>query len=312
MTTPANRRPTDAEGVDAVPDAGVVHGSGCPEAGATTSANRVLDAAVRAVARRGPGTLAVAVRGDGITYGHADDVRLPLASTGKVLLLAETARQIDAGTLDPAETVDVRPEDVCGGTGLLAALTARRWPVGDLAVLVAAVSDNTATNALLRRIGRDTVNAGAAELGVHDTTLLDRIRDTRGPTDPPTFALGTAGDLAALAARAGAGTLWSPGASALVLRWLRGNTDHTLVPALLPHDPYDDGVPDAAAPGDVWIAAKTGTDTGVRAEVGVLVASRRIGYAVIAVGEAGTEPGLVGALRETGLALARHAGGWLG
>jgi beta-lactamase class A len=271
-----------------------------------------LDAAVRAVARRSPGTLAVAVRGEGLAYGHADGERLTLASTGKLVLLAETARRIDDGTLDPAEPVEVRADEVCGGTGLLTALTARRWPVADLAVLVAAVSDNTATNALLRHVGRDAVNAGAAALGARDTVVLDRIRDERGPADPPAFAVGTAGDLAGLAARVGAGTLWTPGASALVLRWLSGNTDHTLVPALLPHDPYQLDRPTAPAPADVWVAAKTGTDTGVRAEVGVMIARRRVGYAVIAVGEPGTEPGLVGALRETGLALARHAAGWLG
>jgi len=276
---------------------------------ASDAGTGALDAAVRAVAQHSPGTLAVAVRGAGIDYGYADRERLPLASTGKLLLLAETARRIDAGTLDPAEPVPVRDEDVCGGTGLLPALTARTWPVADLAVLVAAVSDNTATNALLRHVGVDAVNAGAAALGAPDTAVLDRIRDERGPADPPTFAVGTAADLAGLASRVADGTLWTPGASALVLRWLRGNTDHTLVPALLPHDPYQVGPP---APADVWVAAKTGTDTGVRAETGVLIASRRIGYAVLAVGEPGTEPGLVGALRETGLALARHAAGWLG
>lgn len=271
-----------------------------------------LDGAVRGIARRSPGTLAVAVRGEGVAYGHADDERLTLASTGKLLLLAETARRIDDGTLDPAGTVEVRDDEVCGGSGLLAALTARRWPVADLAVLVAAVSDNTATNALLRHVGRDAVNAGAVALGVRDTEVLDRIRDERGPADPPAFALGTASDLAGLAARIGDGTLGTPGASELVLRWLTGNTDHTLVPALLPHDPYQLARPAGPAPGDVWVAAKTGSDSGVRAEVGVMIASRRVGYAVIAVGEPGTEPGLVGALRETGLALARHAAGWLG
>ncbi|MFD2351767.1 serine hydrolase [Nonomuraea ferruginea] len=113
-----------------------------------------------------------------------EDVELPLASVGKVLLLAEVAMGIDGGVLDPDEPVSLHDDDYCGGSGLLPGLSARTWTVGDLALLTASVSDNTATNALLRRIGLDRVNAAAAALGLTHTRLLDRIREPRGPEHP--------------------------------------------------------------------------------------------------------------------------------
>ncbi|MEU8270380.1 serine hydrolase, partial [Sphaerisporangium sp. NPDC049002] len=90
-----------------------------------------------------PGTLAVSVPG---LLALNEDVELPLASAGKLLLLAEVARSVAAGSLDPAEPVTLLDEDYRGGSGLLVGLSARRWTVADLALLTAAVSDNTATN----------------------------------------------------------------------------------------------------------------------------------------------------------------------
>jgi beta-lactamase class A len=302
-----------------------------------------LDADVRAAARRSPGRLAVAVRpiGGGTAYGFHERDELSLASVSKLLVLAEAARRVDDGGLDPAEPVTVVADDMVNGTGLLRRLTARTWPVADLAWLTSSVSDNTATNALLRRLGRDAVNAYGAALGLTGTRMLDRIRDDRGPADPPALATGTAADLAHLTALIGTRALapsptspgaepaspvaatpvprpappaggMTPGAARLVVEWLRANTDHHLVPALLPHDPYAPGLPRDAPAGTVWIAAKTGIDTGVRAEAGIMVAARAVGYAVLTTGEPGVEPGLVASIRETGLAIARHAAGWHG
>jgi len=134
-----------------------------------------------------PGTLAVSVPG---LAEHRSRELLPVASVGKLLLLVETAREVAAGTLDQAEPVDLLAEDHCAGSGLLTELSVRRWTIGDLALLTAAISDNTATNALLRRIGLDRVNAGAAELGLADTRILDQVREPRRPEHAPTFAVG--------------------------------------------------------------------------------------------------------------------------
>ncbi|GAA4524942.1 serine hydrolase [Nonomuraea ferruginea] len=211
-----------------------------------------------------------------------EDVELPLASVGKVLLLAEVAMGIDGGVLDPDEPVSLHDDDYCGGSGLLPGLSARTWTVGDLALLTASVSDNTATNALLRRIGLDRVNAAAAALGLTHTRLLDRIREPRGPEHPPAFALGTAGELAGLAALLSGPEGWQ----VLMRGWMLANTDHGLVPAFMGHDPEGGR-----------LANKTGTDDGVRADVGIL---GPVAYAVLASGPPGSDHGLVRAVRQAG------------
>ncbi|MEV8635409.1 serine hydrolase [Streptosporangium sp. NPDC051023] len=250
----------------------------------------------------GPGTLAVSVPG---LISLGEDAELTLASTGKLLLLAAVARRIASGELDPGEIVELREEDRCGGSGLLGLLSARRWPIGDLAVLTASVSDNTATNALLRRVGLDRVAESAAELGFARTRILDRIREPRLPSHPPTFAVGTAGELARFAAGLDGREEWT----ALMLRWMAHNGDRSLVPALLPHEAEEREVPASVPAGKVWVANKTGTDTGVRADVGVMIGpERRIGYAVLANGPAGAEHALVERARRAGLAIGHLAG----
>ncbi|MFF0311870.1 serine hydrolase [Streptosporangium sp. NPDC004379] len=250
----------------------------------------------------GPGTVAVSVPG---LISRHEDAELVLASTGKLLLLAAAARGIAAGALDPAEPVEIRPGDRCGGSGLLGSLSGDLWTAGDLAVLVASVSDNTATNALLRRIGLDRVAEAAIGLGFTRTRVLDRIREPRLPSHPPAFALGTAGELARFADRLDGTEEWSR----IMLRWMAHNTDRSLVPALLPHEPEDREIPAAPPRGMVWVANKTGTDTGVRADVGVMIGpERRIGYAVVANGPAGSEHALVRSARRAGLSVARLAG----
>lgn len=251
------------------------------------------------VASSCPGTLAVCVPG---TLGVNEDVVLPLASTGKVLLLAALARDVAAGAVDPDERLALLDEDYAGGSGLLTGLSARDWTLGDLALLTASVSDNTATNALLRRLGLARVDAAAAALGLARTRVHDLIREPRLPVHPPAFATGTARELAGLMRSVAHGSEpWQR----LLIGWMAHNTDRALVPALLPHEPEDRDLPEALPyAAGVWVANKTGTDAGTRADVGVIVAARREGYAVLAHGRAGEEHALVRAIRLAGLVIA--------
>nr|BFD95100.1 hypothetical protein KitaXyl93_64600 [Kitasatospora sp. Xyl93] len=246
----------------------------------------------------------------GAAVGVDDTVVLPVASASKLLLLAEVARRLDTGELTAGQPVEILPEDVTGGTGLLGRLSRPGWTVEDLAWLTAAVSDNTATNALLRLVGLPATARLAAGLGLDRLTLHDRVRDERGPDVPPVFATGTARDLARLVALAVRGTMASPAASARLLGWMRANTDHGLVPALIDHDPYAPGFPEPL-PGRLLVANKTGTDTGVRADAGVIVGARRVAYAVVAHWDVAlgpsTERTAVHDIRDVGLALAAWA-----
>lgn len=245
----------------------------------------------------------------GLLESRADDV-LPLASVGKLLLLAEIAHAIAARDLDPAEPVDIRDDEYCGGSGVLTGLSPRRWTLRDLVLFTASVSDNTATNALIRLIGVPRIDARAESLGLRETRLLDRIREPRLPEHPPTFARGTARELAALATLIAGEEPWAR----MMLGWLAANTDRSMVAAAVPHDPEERAVPRAgtadpdAQPGALWLANKTGTDIGTRADVGVvhnLATGRRTSYAVIGRCAPGDEDALVHSMRAVGVLIAR-------
>jgi beta-lactamase class A len=194
---------------------------------------------------------------------HRPDRRLRTASIGKLLLLIETARQIDAGLLDPAEMLPKDPALAVADSGLWQHLRVTSLPVADLAVLIAAVSDNYATNVLLARIGPAEVTDLTDTLGLRDTALNDFVRDSRPPGDPTTLSHGTAAELAALMSGLAGGTVVSPAVSARVDDWLSTGVDLSMVAGAFDLDPL------AHHTGSL-LRNKTGTDDGIRADVGHL------------------------------------------
>ena len=120
------------------------------------------------------------------------------ASVAKLLLLRETSRQIDAGEVTSDEMLTRLPQDQVADSGIWQHLQVPALPLGDVAGLVAAVSDNLATNVLLRRVGLDAVSATAARLGLTATALHDKVRDVRGPEHPAALSSGSAAELATL------------------------------------------------------------------------------------------------------------------
>jgi beta-lactamase class A len=104
----------------------------------------------------------------GDRIGVNDTLTFPQGSTIKVPLLIELYRQAATGRLDLATRVPVRAADRTGGDGLLQHLGdgTSQLSLGDLAVFMITVSDNTATNLLIDRVGMDQVNTMLRELGV--------------------------------------------------------------------------------------------------------------------------------------------------
>ena len=78
---------------------------------------------------------------------------LRTASVGKLFLLVEAARQATAGELDLTERVAWQDDERVEDSGLWYLLDQRELSVRDLCVLVGAVSDNLATNVLVRVVG---------------------------------------------------------------------------------------------------------------------------------------------------------------
>lgn len=234
---------------------------------------------------------------------QADDI-LGTASVGKLLLLGTVAAQLDSGELESTARIDRDTTLTVGDSGLWHLLDQPTLTVVDACRLVGAVSDNLATNALLDLVGLDCVHAYADRLALRDVALLDLVRDERDPTQPgvaETLSIGSARGLVAFMSALHEGRV-----SSRVADWMRLNTDLSMVAAAFGLDPL-------AHQGD-GLLDKTGTDDGIRAEVGSFGTGKRVDYAVIAnwevMQDAPAEPidEVLSRMREVGLGIRRAAG----
>ncbi|RJE84170.1 serine hydrolase [Paracoccus onubensis] len=203
---------------------------------------------------------------------------LKTASLAKVFLLIEVAARLSEGTLTADEPIDRRDVPKVQDSGLWRYLKTDILPLADAATLVAAVSDNWATNALLHRVGLDAVRARSNVLGYSESLLADYIRDDRGPAHPPTVSEGRASDWTDLFARMHRRNLVSRDVDAQVEYWLGTGTDHSMIASALNLDPLIHG----SAYGAESFYNKTGSDSGVRADAGLFVGENACSYCLIA------------------------------
>lgn len=219
-----------------------------------------------------------AVTGAVLSADAADDVHAT-ASIGKIVLLAEIAVRFVDGRLSRAELLTRTADDAVADSGLWQHLAADSLSAADCAVLIGAVSDNLATNVMLRRVGLISVSERGRTIGLTHTALLDRVRDVRRPSDPAALSIGTARELAELMVKLHHGQVRSKAVSRQVLDWLALDTDTSMVAGALGMDPLAHLELDRG----MTLAHKTGTSSGIRADVGLATGPRgAIGYAVLA------------------------------
>lgn len=211
---------------------------------------------------------------------HAPDTVCETASIGKVFLLIEVARRLSEGELSPDARIEIPEEHRVEDSGLLYRMRDQRVTVADAALLVGAVSDNLATNALLHLCGLEEVRAVAPALGYRDTSLHDYIRNERTPDLPWTPSYGTGAELADLMRRLGAGDVISPEVSAQVLTWLAADTDTSMAAASFLVDPLAHVEPEYQ---DIVLRHKTGSTSFARIDIGhVEGPAATVAYAVAA------------------------------
>ncbi|GAA3884825.1 serine hydrolase [Leifsonia kafniensis] len=196
---------------------------------------------------------------------HHPDTQCETASIGKIFLLIEVARRIDAGTLQLSQLVEVPTEFAVADSGILYRMRDQQLCVDDLALLVGAFSDNLATNTLLHLCGLEAVRAVAPGLGYTQTSLHDYIRNERTPDLPWTPSFGTARELADVMRSLASGDIHSPAVSERVLDWLASDADTSLVADSFLLDPL--AHVDAEYQGMV-LRHKTGTTNFARIDVG--------------------------------------------
>jgi beta-lactamase class A len=146
-----------------------------------------LEATVGEEDRRLGGVLGVAILD--LTTGqnyflHADEV-MPTASSIKIAILAELYRQAQQGKVNLGELYTLKQSDIVGGSGITEALTpgATRLTIRDVAALMVSVSDNSATNVIIDRVGMENVNALLDSLGLAHTRLRRKMMDVKAASE---------------------------------------------------------------------------------------------------------------------------------
>jgi len=111
---------------------------------------------------------------------HANDV-FPQASSIKICVLAELYRQAQAGKLKLTDMYTLNAADLVQDSDIMGGLTpgVTKITLRDLATMMVAVSDNSATNVLIDRVGMENVNAFLGSLGLHNTRLRRKMMDIK-------------------------------------------------------------------------------------------------------------------------------------
>ncbi|MET9253531.1 serine hydrolase [Streptomyces sp. NPDC003717] len=242
-----------------------------------------------------PGRLRTAFADAGVTgWLHAVDIdtgaqvdagadhTVPTASVHKLCVLVTLHELAARGELELTERIACPPDGrTPGPTGLAAMLDPVELSLRDAAFLMMSVSDNTAADLLLDRVGLDAVNRTSARLGLTGTravqrfgAMLDGMREDAGPAgaraladphviarlralDPATAGHSTPRDMTRLL-----GAIWRdeacPPEYGAAMRRILGLQvwPHRLAAGF----PFD----------DVHVAGKTGTLPTLRHEVGVV------------------------------------------
>jgi beta-lactamase class A len=146
-----------------------------------------------------PGTFGVYARNltTGEIASHASDREMDTASAAKVFILVHYASLVESGALDPHQRVVVGPDAYAIGSGILRFLEPLELTLDDLATLMIIVSDNTATDMLLRAVGgTPSVNDAMNSLGLPTARVNPAFTREGMIGEPQPFGLSSARDLA--------------------------------------------------------------------------------------------------------------------
>src|SRR6266481_4461468 len=115
---------------------------------------------------------------------HANDI-FPQASSIKICVLAELYRQAQQGKLKLTDLYTVNAADLVQDSDIMGGLTpgVTKITLRDLATIMVAVSDNSATNVLIDRVGMDNVNAMLDPLGLSHTRLRRKMMDLKAAAE---------------------------------------------------------------------------------------------------------------------------------
>jgi beta-lactamase class A len=140
-----------------------------------------LEAGIHDIDQHLDGVMGVAI--EDLTTGdqsflHENEVFVQ-ASSIKIAVLAELYRQAQQGKLKLTDLYTVQASDLVADSNIMGGLTPgiTRLTLRDLATMMVAVSDNSATNVLIDRVGMENVNALLDSLSLSHTRLRRKMMD---------------------------------------------------------------------------------------------------------------------------------------
>ena len=146
-----------------------------------------LEASITDVDRSLDGVMGVAIEdlNSGQKYLLRGDDVFPQASSIKIAVLAELYRQAQQGKLKPTDVYTVKASDLVADSPIMNGLTpgVTQVTLRDLATMVVAVSDNSAANILIDRVGIESVNSLLDSLGLAHTRLRRKMMDLKAASE---------------------------------------------------------------------------------------------------------------------------------
>ncbi len=191
---------------------------------------------------------------------HANDV-FPQASSIKICVLAELYRQAQQDKLKLTDLYTVNTADLVQDSDIMGGLTpgVTRITLRDLATMMIAVSDNSATNVLIDRVGMDNVNAFLNAQGLRETKLRRKMMDLKAAAEGREN-VSTPNEMMTLLQALYRGEILSKEMTADFFKVLSTHKD-----SWIPRD----------LPDDLKIADKPGALEGVRNDSGVIFVDKR-------------------------------------
>jgi beta-lactamase class A len=146
-----------------------------------------LESTIRDVDQHLDGVMGIAI--EDLTSGdhfflHENEV-FAQASSIKITVLAQLYQQTQQGKLKLTDLYTVQTSDLVPDSDIMSGLTpgVTRVTLRDLATMMVAVSDNSATNVLINRVGMENVNTMLDSLGLSHTRLRRKMMDLKGASE---------------------------------------------------------------------------------------------------------------------------------
>ena len=234
-------------------------------ASAPRAATSEIDRAVDAASQRCRCRIGVAAKHleSGRAYERLADQEFEGASVTKIAILTEAMAAVRDGRIDLADRWTLSEDAKADGSGLLLLLDAGLAPTwNDLLILMIGPSDNTATNAWIRRLGIETIDARLDALGFRHIRLLNELpayasRDANpSPWKNLRFGALAPRDVALWYERVAKGEILDPDSSQRIFDYLDKDPTRLRAARRFPSE-------------DLW-AGKSGTMSGVRNDSGIL------------------------------------------